>query len=77
MRYQFIRDHAAQFPINRLCAALQVTRSGYYAWLTRPESARAQEDARLLEKMTAIHNKSRQTYGHRRIHADLRQDGEI
>lgn len=76
MRYQFIREHAAQFPINRLCAALQVTRSGYYAWLTRPVSARAQEDTRLLEKMTAIHHKSRQTYGHRRIHADLRQDGE-
>ena len=76
MRYQFMREHATQFPITRLCAALQVTRSGYYAWLTRPESARAQEDTRLLEQMTAIHQKSRQTYGHRRIHADLRQDGE-
>lgn len=76
MRYQFIREHATQFPINRLCAALQVTRSGYYAWLTRPTSARAQEDARLVERMTAIHQKSRQTYGHRRIHADLCQAGE-
>jgi len=76
MRYQFIREHAAQFPISRLCAVLRVTRSGYYAWRTRPESPRAQEDARLLAKMTALHQASRQTYGHRRIHASLRQAGE-
>jgi putative transposase len=76
MRYQFIREHAAQFPIAQLCDVLDVARSGYYAWLTRPESVRAQEDTRLLKQMTAIHQKSRQTYGHRRIHAELRQDGE-
>ncbi len=50
MRYPFIRAHAAQFPIAQLCDVLAVSRSGYYAWLTRPESARAQEDARLLEQ---------------------------
>ena len=76
MRYQFIRDHVTQFPISRLCAALQVPRSGYYAWLTRPESPRAQEDQRLLEKMRVLHTASRQTYGQRRLHAGLRQDGE-
>jgi len=76
MRYQFIREHATQFPICQLCAALQVTRSGDYAWLTRPVSARALEDARLVVRMTAIPQKSRQTYGHRRLHADLRQAGE-
>jgi len=76
MRYQFIREHAAQFPITQLCDVLGVSRSGYYAWGTRPVSARAQEDARLLERMTTIHTKSRQTYGHRRLHADLRQAGE-
>lgn len=76
MRYQFIREQAAQFPITQLCDVLGVARSGYYAWLTRPVSARAQEDTRLLEQMTAIHTKSRQTYGHRRLHAALRQAGE-
>ncbi len=76
MRYQFIRDHAAQFPIQRLCTVLQVTRSGYYAWATRPSSARAQDDARLLAQMRDLHKKSQQTYGHRRLHAQLRQAGE-
>lgn len=76
MRYQFIRAHAAQFPLTQLCDVLGVSRSGYYAWRTRPVSARAQEDARLLAQMTAIHQQSRQTYGHRRIHADLQQAGE-
>jgi transposase InsO family protein len=76
MRYQFIREHATQFPINRLCAALQVPRSGYYAWLTRPESARAREDRRLAAKMTTIHQTSRQTYGYRRLLIELHKDGE-
>jgi transposase InsO family protein len=71
MRYQFIRDHAAQFPVAQLCTVLDVARSGYYAWRTRPVSARAQEDTRLLAQMTAIYQKSRQTYGHRRLHAGL------
>lgn len=76
MRYPFIRDHAAPFPITQLCDVLGVARSGYYAWLTCPVSARAQEDARLLAQMTRLHQKSRQTYGHRRIHADLVSAGE-
>jgi len=76
MRYQFIREHATQFPVSRQCAALRVTRSGYYAWFTRRDSPRAREDARLLARITPLHKASRQTYGHRRIHASLRQGGE-
>jgi len=76
MRYQFIRDQATQYPVTLLCHVLQVTRSGYYAWRQCPQSARAQEDQRLLTHITTAHTASKQTYGSPRIHAQLRQQGE-
>ncbi len=53
----------------------KLARRGYSAGSTRPVSARAQEAARLLEQLPAIHTKSRQPDGHRRSHADLRYAG--
>ena len=48
MRYQFIEDHRAEYPVTLLCRVMQVARSGYYAWLKQPDSARAIENRRLL-----------------------------
>ena len=76
MRYQFISDHTAQYPVTLLCHTLQVTRSGYYAWRWCPDSRRAQEDRRLLSNIKTIHTASKETYGSPRIHATLRQQGE-
>ena len=75
MRYSFIRDHRQQFRLAALCRVLQVSRSGYHAWLARPESARWQANQRLLAHIRAAHTRSRHTYGRRRIHAQLRRDG--
>ena len=76
MRYLFIRGHADQYPVMLLCHVLQVPRSGYYAWRRCPESRRAQEDRRLLDKIKTCHVASKQTYGSPRIHKDLRKLGE-
>ena len=54
-----------------MCRVLGVSRSGYYAWRSRPPSNRALEDARLKERIEAIHTQSRGTYGVPRIHAEL------
>jgi putative transposase len=54
---------------------LQVARPGFYAWLGRPPSARAQSDARLRLDIRAIHAASRQRYGRPRIHQELRAQG--
>jgi putative transposase len=50
---------------------LGVSKSGYYAWKTRPPSRRSREDAALTEKIREAHERSRQTYGYPRIHAAL------
>ena len=50
---------------------MSVSCTGYYDWLSRPESKRSQEDLALKADIKAIHEKSRQTYGERRIKDDL------
>jgi len=53
------------------CRVLNVSRSGYYDWLSRPASLRHQEDEYLLKQIEKIHTDSRGTYGSPRVHAEL------
>ena len=40
MRFAFIRRHTGEFPLDVMCRVLEVSASGYYAWLHSPgESA--------------------------------------
>jgi hypothetical protein len=65
-----------QYSIAELCTALQVTRSGYHAWVARPPGPRAQADAALLPMITQAHRESRQTYGSPRIRIWLQEHGQ-
>ncbi len=76
MKFRFIHEHVQEFSVRVMCRVLAVSRSGYYAWCSRPESTRSREDRRLLAKIRAFHHRSRGSYGSSRIHADLREDGE-
>lgn len=71
MRFAFIHAHRDQFPLQRMCAVMEVSASGYYAWRDRPLSERAQANQTLVEAIRGIHGQSRQTYGSPRIHAEL------
>ena len=66
----------AVFPIAAMARVLGVSRAGFYAWTSRPPSARAVADGALLEQVRAIHRGSRETYGAPRVHAALRALGE-
>jgi putative transposase len=59
-----------------LCRCLQVTRSGFYAWQRRPESAHTRRDRHLRVRVRASHNASRRAYGRPRIWKDLVEEGE-
>lgn len=73
--YRFIAAERANHSISLMCRLLGVSRSGFHAWERRPPSERALADARLSELIAVIHRESRGTYGARRVHAALRQQG--
>jgi len=58
-----------------MCRLFEVSRSGYYAWLKRPPSARWHEDIRLTEQIREIHRDSGQSYGTPRVVRALRLEG--
>jgi putative transposase len=72
----WIAAEKATFRISQLCRALAVAPSGYYAWVRRPASARAQRDRRLTVLVRASHEASKHRYGSPRIHRDLVEQGE-
>ena len=76
MKFRFIVEHTVEFGVRSMCRVLKVSPSGYYAWCSRPESSRSQEDRRLRVKIRAFHAASRGTYGSPRIYEDLQEDGE-
>lgn len=58
-----------------LCNVLQVSRQGYYKWLKRGVSARAEKRTKLLQRILEIFEGSRRTYGAPRMYEQLRAEG--
>src|SRR5690606_39063799 len=75
MKYRAIKDNAGRFAVKLMCSVIEVSPSGYYAWLSRPESTRAQANRRLLERIREAHRRSRRCYGSPRITRELRAEG--
>jgi transposase InsO family protein len=61
--------------VKSSCRILGISRSGFYAWLRRPESDRAKQTDALVERMKAIHNESDGTYGAPRLARALQAEG--
>lgn len=76
MRYTVIHKHRSQYAVRMMCRAMGVSRSGYYDWVSRPVSQRAQRHQALTEKIRYFHQVSRETYGSPRIRKDLLESGE-
>lgn len=73
--YRFIAAEKANHPVALMCRVLGVSRSGFYAWRSRPPSRRELDDRGLSASIRAIHLASGRTYGAPRIWAELRADG--
>jgi putative transposase len=75
--YRFVAAEKAVHSIAIMCRVLEVSRSGYHAWVRRPPSPRALEDARLTARIRVLHKQRREVYGSPRIWSDLvLDDGE-
>ena len=75
MKFELVLAEKAKYPVQVLCAVLEVSRSGYYAWEKRPASKRSKEDAKLALDIAAAHKKSKSRYGSPRVHRALRKQG--
>jgi transposase InsO family protein len=75
MKFQFISDHRGTFKVGRMCKLLKVSRSGFHAWLNRPESRRSLENRSLEAKIRTLHADSHGIYGAPKIHQDLIDGG--
>jgi putative transposase len=75
VRYQFVKRHTGQFCVAALCRLMKVSRSGYYAWLSRKPSERQRKNQMLLYRIRQFFERSKGTYGSPRILRDLRQEG--
>lgn len=71
MKYAWIKQHTLEFPVDSMCRFMQVSRSAYYAWLHRPQTTAEKDDIELTTIIHGVFNKSRATYGTRRIKKEL------
>ncbi|MCK5336008.1 MAG: IS3 family transposase, partial [Gammaproteobacteria bacterium] len=76
LKYEFIRSHRKEYKLIRLCEAFDVSPSGFYDWLDRPESNRSCENRKLTEKIKHYHRQAGEVYGSPKIHKDLVEEGE-
>lgn len=71
-----IEKLADRFNINEACKALEVSRSGYYAWRNLGRSPRREEDAKLVDRIKTLHREHRQRLGSPRMMHHLRREGK-
>ncbi|WP_281355820.1 IS3 family transposase [Ancylobacter pratisalsi] len=75
MRFAFIAKHRGIWPVAWLCEALDVSRSGFHAWLARHPSQRTRDDEKIGTLVRASFVGSDRTYGARRVWRDVPADG--
>jgi putative transposase len=75
VRYGFIAEHRAKWPVRVMCRVLEVSASGFYEWAGRARSQRSFENERLAGLIRESFAASDRTYGSRRVWRDLREWG--
>ncbi|WP_339910567.1 IS3 family transposase [Symmachiella dynata] len=76
LRFQFILEHLACWPVVLMCRVLHVSTSGFYAWKRRPQSWQVQRRETLQAEIQKIHQtKNKDSYGSPRVHQELRKQG--
>jgi transposase InsO family protein len=77
VKFALVDAEKASYRVTKICAWLEVSRSGYYAWKKRKPSARQRQDEALKVAVLTAHATGRGNYGSPRIHRELRDEHEI
>jgi transposase InsO family protein len=76
VKFAFIKERLQDMPAEVACDVLEVSRSGYYAWLDRPQSGQGRRRRELAAKIQAVHADNRGVYGSPRVHKALKASGQ-
>jgi putative transposase len=76
MIFEFMKQHASEFAIEKMASVFKVSRAGYYKHIAKKESLRLLENKQLLDKIKVIYSQNREVYGSPRIHQTLKKQGE-
>ena len=77
MKYAWIREHRDSFPVAVLCEVLEISASGYYDWLDRPPSPRAERHEQIQVAVRQVHAESYGIYGSLKIATKLRERPDL
>jgi len=77
VKYAWIREHRDSFPVAVLCEVLEVSASGFYDWLDRPLSPRAERHAQIQVAVQQVHTESHGVYGSIKIAKQLRERPDL
>jgi hypothetical protein len=69
-------DEACSPSVVQMCEWLEISKSGYYDWRSRPQSAAAKRHELLKIKVKELFDANNGEYGYRRVHAALVRGGE-
>ncbi|HVW37443.1 MAG TPA: IS3 family transposase [Pirellulales bacterium] len=77
MKYAWIAQHRDSHPVSLLCEVLNVSKSGYYAWLGRAPSSRTQRRERINAAVRQVYTASQGVYGSVKIAKELAGSDEL
>ena len=75
MKYRMIQMNSSHFSVTKMCQTMEVSRSGYYAFLKRPESNRSKRQREILTRIRTIHKENHEIYGAPSITFELNETG--
>lgn len=77
MKYAWINQHQAEFPITDMCRVMGVSRSGFYDSLNRPPSERFRRADRIRESVARVHQETDAIYGATKIAEELKHRDDL
>jgi len=75
MKFQFIERLHESHSVEMMAELFEVSRSGYYAWRSRPASERSRVEERLIEEIKKIQGEAKYSYGSPRVTEELKRRG--